>query len=235
MVVDLKSDSDTGTSATDDLTNNNKPSFTLSNLTATDSVFLYFNDDSIKGYATGTSHEFTIPDIKELTDGTYNFAMKARDYAGNLSAITTIDGTNIIPVTIDTTPFTITTVPDMTPGTDTGIFSDDQITNNRAPTFLMTGLPATAEIIQLYVDGDLSSASTKNADVTTHEFALGSNLDEGTYDITYKIVDAAGNASAASKESRYDLVRAPKSTSVPLSTLVAAMGCSSNNTLACML
>ena len=199
MVVDLKSDSDTGTSATDNLTNNNKPSFTLSNLTATDSVFLYFNDDSIKGYATGTSHEFTIPDIQELTDGTYNFVMKARDYAGNLSAISTIDGTNIIPVTIDTTPFTITTVPDMTPGTDTGIFSDDEITNNRAPTFSMTGLPATAEIIQLYVDGDLSSASTKNADVTTHEFALGSNLDEGTYDITFKIVDAAGNASAASE------------------------------------
>ena len=49
VTIDLDDASDTGIKNDDNLTNDATPTFTVANVTATDSVFLYFNDtDSLK-------------------------------------------------------------------------------------------------------------------------------------------------------------------------------------------
>ena len=49
VVIDLDTDSDTGILGDDNLTNDVTPSFTVSRLTVTDSVFLYFGDTDSSG------------------------------------------------------------------------------------------------------------------------------------------------------------------------------------------
>ena len=108
VVIDLDTDSDTGILGDDNLTNDVTPSFTVSKLTATDSVFLYFGDtDSLAGYVSvGTTHSFTVPSAKELADNLYTFTIKTRDYAGNLSG-----ASNPLEVNVDATPRTPSLVP----------------------------------------------------------------------------------------------------------------------------
>ena len=81
--IDLVDNSDTGIKIDDNLTNDTTPSFTVSNVVATDSVYLYFNGlENKKLKASTTSVSFT-GDVS--TDGTYAATIKSRDIAGNLS------------------------------------------------------------------------------------------------------------------------------------------------------
>ena len=210
VVIDLDSGSDTGALDSDELTNDITPSFTLTQLTATDSVFLYWGVDSLKGYvSSGTSHEFTVPDDKDLADGTHVFTMKSRDYAGNLSG-----ASNALTLKVDTEAYTLSTTPDLLIEHDTGILSTDDITNIRTPSFEFFQLSSKRELVQLYVDGVLVTQGRKTLDVLTDTLTIpnGSRLDEGTYSITYAVVDSAGNTSAASAATSIKVDFTPPST-----------------------
>ena len=56
--------------------------------------------------------------------------MKAKDYAGNLSAFS-----DPLIVRVDTTPFIIVSAPDLLSEDDSGISASDNITSNRTPRF----------------------------------------------------------------------------------------------------
>ncbi len=196
VVIDLDSGSDAGALDNDQLTNNITPSFTLTQLTATDSIFLYWGTDSLKGYvSSGTSHEFTIPDSKDLADGAHVFTMRSRDYAGNLSG-----ASNALTLNIDTEAYTLSSSPDLLIEHDAGISGTDDITNVRVPGFELSQLSSKRELVELYVDGVLVTSGRKTLDVLTDTLTIpnGSRLDEGTYSITYVVVDSAGNSSLAS-------------------------------------
>ena len=197
VAVDLDAASDSGLSDSDNMTNDKTPSFTLTGLTATDSVFLYVNGViDQKGIATGSSHSFT---ATELADNNHQIAMKAKDYAGNESEFSTS-----LDITVDTTPFTITSVPDLLVEDDSGISATDNISNNRTPRFELAQLSAKTDSIRLFINNGISNqfliGGRKGLDKLKDTLTVpnASRLDEGTYELTYVVIDAAGNESAVS-------------------------------------
>jgi len=198
VTIDLDDDSDTGAANDDEITKDNTPSFTLTGLTATDSVFL-FVDGTLdqKDIATSTTHSFT---TSALNDNLHEITMKAKDYAGNLSALTDPP----LEIRVDTTPFTIVTAPDLVSDYDSGISDSDDITNLREPKIRFTQLSSKTDSIRLFVNDGVSNefvvGGTKDLDVLIDTLTIpnASRLDEGTYELTYVVIDPAGNESAAS-------------------------------------
>ena len=124
-----------------------------------------------------------------LTDGTYNFTAKATDAAGNVSV-------ESIPFTvkIDTVSPPAPSLPDLTAASDTGESNTDNITNDTTPTF--TGISEGNNIVELFKDG-LSIGTTTADGSGNWSFAAGT-LADGTYSITAKSTDIAGNVSSVS-------------------------------------
>ena len=197
VTIDLDALSDTGVKNNDNITNDSTPTFTLGGLTVTDSVFLYVNGVlNQKGITTATSHTFT---TSTLTDFNHAITMKAKDYAGNLSAFS-----DPLSVRVDTTPFTIVSAPDLLVEDDSGISSTDNITNNRTPRFEFAQLSSIKDSIRLFINNGVSNeflvGGRKGLDKLKDTLTVPtpSRLDEGTYTLTYVVIDSAGNTSTAS-------------------------------------
>ena len=197
VAVDLHPDSDTGVANDDNITNDDTPTFTVTGLTVTDSVWLYV-DDVIdqRGIATSATYSFT---TSSLNDNTHEIKIKAKDYAGNIS-----DFSSSLNIRVDTTPFAITSVPDLLDTDDTGISSTDNITNKRKPSFEFSQLSSKTDSIRLFINNGISNefivGGRKNIDVLKDTLTIpnASRLDEGTYIFTYVVIDSAGNISTAS-------------------------------------
>ena len=197
VTIDLDDLSDTGVKNNDNITNDNTPTFTLSGLTVTDSVFLYVNGTlNQKDITSATTHTFT---TSVLTDFNHEITMKAKDYAGNLSAFS-----DPLSVRVDTTPFTIASAPDLLSEDDSGISASDNITSNRTPRFEFAQLSSLKDSIRLFVNNGVSNefliGGRKGLDKLKDTLTVPnpSRLDEGTYTFTYVVIDSAGNISAAS-------------------------------------
>ena len=150
VVIDLDDGSDTGFKNNDNLTNDTSPTFTVSGLVPTDSVYIYFNGaDSNKLKADATTESFT---GALTTDGSYIATIKSRDIAGNLSLASS--GLNF---RLDTTPFTPTTTPNLLAEFDSGMSSSDDITNSRKPQFEVTQLPSISDSLYLYIQSGITN------------------------------------------------------------------------------
>ena len=205
VAIDLVDASDTGLATDDNITKETLPSFDITNVVATDSIFLYRTvagqaDELItKNIASTTSISFTTGSDKEFTENNFSIKVKAKDYAGNLS-----DFSNELAIIVDTTPFSTSSAPDLVDGSDTGISSSDNITSTRAPTFNISQLAEVADFIELFKTDTLTNASelvasgTKLATGTTLELVIGSDLTTGTYNFQYRVTELAGNISALS-------------------------------------
>lgn len=122
-------------------------------------------------------------------DGTYTVTHSAVDTAGNRSPL----GTRV--VRIDSVPPPAPTAPVLATSSDTGASSTDGITSDRSPTF--TGAAEPASTVQFYSGGTLVGAATAGIDGTytaTSTYVLG----DGTYPVTVRAVDLAGNYGAFS-------------------------------------
>jgi hypothetical protein len=97
-------------------------------------------------------------------------------------------------VRIDNTPPTTPLVaPDLTAETDTGVRNNDDLTFIKAPDFSIGNLPAGAVSVELFIDGVLSPSKFESGRV-----APITPLADGSYQISYRLVDAAGNRSDTS-------------------------------------
>ena len=215
--------SDTGTDTTDHITNQTLPSFRIKNLTETDSVFLFAtvagNPDNLvaKGVVDNSTEILTVTDgstplhlLSELTQNDYLIKLRVKDVAGNVSAFTNFqfnaDGTytNLeFVLSVDTTPFGITSDPDLIVDDDSGISESDNITNIRNPRFQFTNLDASADSLELYVTNSSGATSLTNAGFKAdgafdHLLQVSSNLVAGDYSFKYRVIDIAGNESAFS-------------------------------------
>jgi hypothetical protein len=178
----LDASSDTGVSNTDNLTNDNTPTFVLpAGLTA---YRVYRNGVLISGsFETGTT--FTAP---VQPAGTADFTFTVVDIAGNESAV----ASPALSVTIDTSAPAATTAPDLEAASDSGFSNTDNVTNDTTPTFDLSTLPA-GTFYRIYRDNVLISGAYETAGTfTTLPQADGA----ATYSV--RVVDAAGNESAAS-------------------------------------
>ena len=147
-----------------------------------DDVFYVAGDGNLVNNGDGT-WDLTIPAANELADGEYDVIATVTDSAGNA----TVDASASELVVDTVAPVTPTVVP--------------QTTNDVTPIISGTATVASGETLTVEVDGITYTAGNgnlvDNSDGTWDlTIPVGSEIDEGTYDVVAIITDAAGNASS---------------------------------------
>ena len=195
-VLVLKSSSDTGIDDGDKLTKDDTPTFTLTNLSNTDSVYLKVASDATT-LAARTSivvRDVTTSTTKDLTpssyaNGTYLVTAVAKDVAGNWGS----DATNTF-VRIDTIPPAVPIAPDLLEADDTGFQNNDNIIKTTQPHFVFTGLSATKDSLRLVIDaGESVGRDSIMSQVTTDTFRVSTALASGYHTAGVIAIDSAGN------------------------------------------
>ncbi|WP_188508061.1 Ig-like domain-containing protein [Parapedobacter pyrenivorans] len=190
-VPDLATGSDTGSSDSDNLTNDTTPTFS-GTYTANNVVRLYANGVLVGSATADGSGNWTITS-DALGAGTYSFTARGVDLAGN-------EGTasNGLSVTIDNAAPTAPSTPDMDADSDTGSSDSDNNTDDTTPTFSGTGAEANA-IVYLYVGGvEVGESTADGSGNWSVTVSAGMALDAGDYFVVVRTIDAAGNLSNAS-------------------------------------
>ncbi|MDP3410118.1 Ig-like domain-containing protein, partial [Bosea sp. (in: a-proteobacteria)] len=174
---------DTGSSGTDQITSNGQINVSGIETNGT----WQFSIDSGANWTTGTGSSFT------LAEGTYAngvVLVRQTDLAGNTGANASLGA-----ITVDSTAPSAPSAPDMTAGTDTGVSNTDNITSDSTPNFTGSG-GTSGDTVTLYANGVAVGTGTVNG--AGNWLITTSTLADGSYDITAKFTDPAGNESAAS-------------------------------------
>lgn len=183
---DLVSTSDTGSSNTDNITNDTTPTFGGSGATSGNSVHVLVDGTTV-GTATATA------------GGAWSFTITSTLSAGT-HAITTShdDGTtdagpsSALNIVIDSTAPTAIGAPDLLAASDLGISSTDNITSSA--TQQLSGSATTGDIVSILVGG----VTVNNVTAAGNSWSYTHTLANGSYAITVQASDTAGNASTAS-------------------------------------
>jgi len=204
----LKLASDSGISTSDALTNDATPTFVVSGVSNTDSVYVNIdNVHTVSDIAIANSIELTIPNA--LASGNYNVNSVRVDLAGNESV-----ASNAVALRIDTQEPVTPNAPDLLAEFDGGFDNLDNITNASSPMFDLTGLSNTKDSLRLLIDGALATASMMSQ--TTRDSLEILNLTNGSYDISLVAIDSAGNISDTSNALRINIdVVQPSTPSAP--------------------
>ena len=180
--LDLATVSDTGASTTDNITKDTTPTVS-GKADANVSVKLFDGATEIGSATSNAAGSWSIT-APELAEGVRAITARATDAAGNVSATSTV-----LSITIDTTAPGTSTVPNMTPATDSGVSTADDITNNKTPTFI--GTAEANATVQLY-EG-LTSIGTGKASAGGSWSITSGTLSEGKHILSARAVDVAGN------------------------------------------
>ncbi|MEX0283995.1 MAG: Ig-like domain-containing protein [Paracoccaceae bacterium] len=151
------------------------------------------------GTGTGAEQTKTIPSAYTVL-GEKTLKLRITDAAGN-------SVTQPLTFTVeDGTPPNAPITPDLLFSSDTGVLTDDNITNDNTPTFEGVGVEAGATL-RLFANGTQVGSTTVAANGT---WSLTSSvLVDGVYDFTATATDAAGNTSAASNALSVTIDTAP--------------------------
>ena len=155
-----------------------------------------------------------------LGPGGHSITARATDAAGNTGV-----SSSALSVTIDISAPSVPSTPDLAAASDTGTSNTDNVTNVTTPTF--TGTAEPGALVTLF-DG-LTQIGSIAADGLGNWSITSSPLNSGTYSITAKATDAAGNTSAASAALSVTIdTTAPAAPSTP--DLAAASDSGTSNT-----
>ena len=186
---DLSAASDSGTSSTDNLTNATSLTFTgTAQADSTVRLLIDGEDTGVSSASDGSGTYSLTYDASGLTDSAYDFTTTATDGEGNTGAASAVTT-----VTVDRTA--LAPVPDLHVGSDGGVIGDG-ITADTTPTFVGTGAEAGA-IVVVYAGSD-EVASTTVADDGTWTVTPDAPFAAGSYAITTRQTDVAGNLSESS-------------------------------------
>ncbi len=185
---DLTAATDTGASSTDNLTNVSTPDIAVAEPPDGGSIVMYVDGVAVATTAYDPNTGTVTPNVA-LAEGAHAITYAVVDAAGNISPVSAP-----LSVTIDTVAPAQPAAPDLTAATDSGTSPTDNTTNVSTPAFAVTAPPAGGSVV-LYVGGTAVDA-TYNASTGTLTPTVA--LPDGVLAITYKVVDAAGNASTAS-------------------------------------
>ena len=189
--ADLQAASDSGVSDTDNITNDDTPTFDISGVDPVDYYRVYADDGTLTQISGDyeAASPFTAP---SLADDVYDVTVTTVDAAGNEST-----ASSPLEVTIDTTAPAAPAAPDLQAGSDSGAFDNDNITNDTAPVFDFTSTDA---YFRFYID-----AVQDSGDYESGGSYATSGQTEGQHDYTVSGVDAAGNESPQSAAETVDI------------------------------
>jgi hypothetical protein len=202
--------SDTGSSQSDHITNQNRPNFAGNTPAEEGSTVRIFAQRLINGQPSGTIFQIAQTVIpaggawtavfsgNTLADGTYRITGQITDIAGNLGATGQMAGFDLV---IDTVRPASPGLPSLVAADDSGVSNSDRITNVRRPRF--TGTSEANANIQILVrslpSGTNFVAGQGQAVGTTYTIQLTNDLPaDGSYEVSAVQVDAAGNVSLPS-------------------------------------
>ncbi|WP_422004329.1 MBG domain-containing protein [Roseivirga pacifica] len=181
---------DTGVSDSDGLTNDDEIEI-HGTAEANSTVEVFIDNNSVGTIDADASGNWTLDRSRSaLAENTYSITAKATDLAGNESS-----ASDAFSLEIDLTgPVSAPSVGAV--GTDRGSSDSDFITNDQ--TLIIGGNAASNSRVEVFIDGTSIGVANTNAQTTwlfNHE---GTTLPAGTYSITAKELDDAGNYSPAS-------------------------------------
>jgi len=190
-IPDLTTATDTGISATDNITANNTPTFT-GIVQAGNSVNVYDAGTLMGAAVVDGSGNWTFITASALADGVHNITTIVTS-GGVASAPSTA-----LAVTIDSTaPTAPGNAPDLAALSDTGLSSTDNLTSNTTPTFVgAPGSGLAGDTITLYEGSTVLGTGTIAANGSWSVTA--STLGNGVHNISATFRDVAGNESAPS-------------------------------------
>ncbi len=221
-VPNLDAGSDSGTSNTDNITNDNTPTF--SGTGSPNGVHVQLREDTTthatSAAVAGGAYSVTAP---VLSDGVHALKGRYMDAAGNVSATESAT----LSVTIDTA-IAAPSIPDLSAATDSGASTSDDITNDNTPTFTGTAeAGATVRIFDNAVQVGTGTAAGGSYSITTSTLADGTNKP-----ITANATDVAGNNSATSSGLPVTIdLAAPVAPSIPDLTAATDLGSSSTDNI----
>ncbi|MEN3030265.1 Ig-like domain-containing protein [Chromobacterium amazonense] len=185
----LSAATDTGSSHSDGITDNNQPTITGS-AEANSTVTVYVDGTAVGTTTANGSGAWSYNLNSPLADGNHSIRATATDTAGNVSGQSS--GYN---VTIDTTAPNAPTGLALSAATDTGSSHSDGITDNNQPT--VQGTAEANSTVTVYVDGTAVGTATANGS-GVWSYNLSSPLADGNHSIRATATDAAGNVSGQS-------------------------------------
>ena len=184
-VPDLSDASDTGSSQSDNVTNDITPQFT-GTCTPGDTIKISSSIDGDQfpdAICPGGSYDITL--TSNLSEVTHAISATASDLAGNSSSSQPLN------VTIETLAPNAPGAPDLTDGSDTGISNIDNVTQDNTPRF--TGICNSGDTITLHssLNGDLlPEVVCANG---LYDVTLVNALSDGSHSITARARDNVGN------------------------------------------
>ncbi|WP_166838575.1 Ig-like domain-containing protein [Rheinheimera pleomorphica] len=186
---DLAAGSDSGSSSTDNITNDNTPTFTgTAEANSTVSVI-----SSVSGTLGTTSADgagnwsFT---AGAMASGAHTITATATDAATNTSV-----ASPGLAITIDTTTPAAPSAPDLSAASDSGSSNTDNLTNNTTPSFTGTAEANSTVSVMSSLSGTLGSTTADGSG--NWSFTAGA-MSAGTHTITATATDVSGNTSGAS-------------------------------------
>jgi subtilisin-like proprotein convertase family protein len=208
---DLQAASDSGTSTTDNLTNNTAPTFNVAGVDPGATIQLYRNGVLVNSQVNAAGVNATVP-VQDpgpvQPDGVYLYTARQISASGIAGPVS-----GALSVTIDTVA-AAPDAPDLQASSDTGNSSTDNVTSIVNPTFDVTGAEAGATV-DLYrkaagaLDSTYQKISTRtgNGPITDP-----GPLADGTYVYSLIETDAAGNLSPRSAVLSVTINTAPPDT-----------------------
>ena len=180
---------DSGWSSTDNLTNKSVVTLNGSG-EANGSVAVYRGATVLGTVKADGSGGWSLSSVSLLA-GANAFTVKVTDGAGNVSV-----ASDTLKVTRDGTAPTTPGLPDLITADDTGVNTTDNVTGRTQPTF--SGTVEANAVVDVYVNGVLNTTGVASA-MGLYSIKLQTALaPDGTYPVTIKATDKAGNVSAVS-------------------------------------
>lgn len=180
---------DTGTSNSDGITSNQKPTFDLSNIDddVTEVEIKVEHIDNKKEETTtitkNSNGQWTFTPSADWADGNYRLTVKVADAAGNTKTSEPLEATIVTALTNLTIEFA--------EHQDTGSSDSDQLTNINTPTFNLTTAPEVEELM-VKVDGGQWMTATKGKVAGEWSYQT-QQLPDGPHKLEVKATDKAGN------------------------------------------
>ncbi len=186
---DLAAASDSGSSNSDNITNDNTPTFN-GTAEANATVTVISSVDGTLGTTTANGSGNWTYTSGTLSQGSHSITATARDAANNTSS-----ASSALSIVIDTAAPSSPSTPDLAASSDIGSSNSDNITNDNTPTFNGTAEANATVTVISSVDGTLGTTTTNGSGNWTY---TSGSLSQGSHNITATATDAANNTSSAS-------------------------------------